>query len=107
MEAVQLGTAANDTQSQCSRFRSGNALDNQLQKYSQNVERWTRITPKRSEAALTGRDETEGVDDLKPMRAEWDQQAYALEQGAVIPQGIGARARVLANDESTSYRGTP
>ena len=66
-----------------------------------------RNTINRSEAALTGRDETKGVGDHKSMRVEWEQQAYALEQGAVIPQGIGARARVLTNDELTSYRGTP
>ena len=62
---------------------------------------------KSSEAALTGRDETEGVGDLKSTRVEWEQQAYALEQGAVIPQGIGARARVLSNGEITPYRGAP
>ena len=62
---------------------------------------------KSSEAALTGRDETQGVDDSKSMRVERDQQAYALQQGAVMPQGIGARDRALANGESTPYRGTP
>ena len=62
---------------------------------------------KSPEAALAGRDETIGVCDLKSMRVESDQQAYALEQGAVIPQGIGARARVLSNGELTPYRGNP
>ena len=82
-------------------------IDNQQRTYNRNTDRRTGRTPKTSEVALTGRDETQEVGDLKSMRVEWDQQAYALQQGAVMPQGIGARARVLANGESTPYRGTP
>ena len=87
----KLGQAANNlpNQSAWRKLSCGTAGHhhsyNQQPTYIRNTERWTRRTPKTSEAALTSRDETKGVGDSKSTRVERDQQAYALEQGAVMP----------------------